>query len=505
MVETANNIDATALSAHYLSNLSLQALEQGGSSAAAAPQHRRPNHTDPLGLMQSTTSSAMEKSRIAQVFHSFAAKVKRKQQKGNEKEKERERGRGASCASSRCTVNCFHTADSTTPKVASPPAPAISSPTSTTVASSNHSKSQPSVPNSKSPSPDTIGVSKPSMNGAENFEALFASKGYQIVSKLADSLQGRVYRCKVVNARPELRYHGDTVVIKATRKDLHSEGTTILENGQKKEIQENILTETDILQTLTFADAHLKQKERRSRFITRYVEFFENAHSYFLVMEDGGSDLFEYVVRCHGLIRQGKLDRKEWRLVCKKIFRQIVQVMSYMNEHNICHLDVSLENMLIQNGTVLQNLNTGKLSLNRAFTVKFCDFGLAKSFASSEAEAGFICNKFVGKTRYKSPELWSKKAFNAQANDIWSLGIALFMMIMGAPPLKYPDYADTNFKLIIRGDVLHLIQNWNRAKYMTPQVLDLLEQMLTKESQRITIEQIKAHSWVKLDQPDGTA
>ena len=87
----------------------------------------------------------------------------------------------------------------------------------------------------------------------------------------------------------------------------------------------------------------------------------------------------------------------------------------------------------IKNGLILQDKNTGKLSLNRnGLQIKFCDFGLSEKFQANN----FDCTKYVGKSRYKSPELWTKKlTFDARANDIWSLGIALFMMILGAPPL----------------------------------------------------------------------
>eukprot|EP01083_Nonionella_stella_P287133 977326_1 len=322
-------------------------------------------------------------------------------------------------------------------------------------------------------------------------ETYLNTRGYCIDKKLADTLQGKVYRCKsIIN---ETFYNAESVVIKVTRKDLHLEGMTILDNGKKKAVQENILKERDIIKELT----ELNSIHNGSIYMTRYINFFENNKYYFLVMEDGGNDLFEYVVKCHNLIRKGKLDRKEWRLMCKKIFKQIIELMDYLhNTHNICHLDISLENMLIKNGTILQNVNTGKISLNRNITVKFCDFGLSEKF---KPNSDFKCTKYVGKTRYKSPELWTKKMiFDARSNDVWSLGITLFMMIIGVPPLKYPDMSDENFKLIISGQILELIQSWNRAKYMTPQVLDLLKKMLTKETHRINLYDIKKHSWVKL-------
>eukprot|EP00484_Ammonia_sp_Unknown_P005936 CAMPEP_0197073706 /NCGR_PEP_ID=MMETSP1384-20130603/210741_1 /TAXON_ID=29189 /ORGANISM="Ammonia sp." /LENGTH=519 /DNA_ID=CAMNT_0042512545 /DNA_START=79 /DNA_END=1638 /DNA_ORIENTATION=- len=479
------------------------------------------SHAGSPTLSQSTTTSARPK--LAEVFRRFSNKVKRnkdKDKKGKGKGKEKKdkhlkappskKGQPASSstltatattatATARCSANCFT-------NNALSPQPAMIQ---------NQQMPQPRVQQHKQKETETKETDDsqrrftfhmathhetPTAATKSDLDRLFESKGYEIEKKLADTLQGQVYRCRVTKLDANLQYFdSDRVVIKATRKDLHSEGMTILETGHKKRVQENILKETEILKQLTFGDSEhdINDHESPTKYMTRYIDFFENKETYFLVMEDGGDDLFEYVVKCHNLLRKGKIGRKEWRLICKKMFRQIMQLIDYLHDkHQICHLDVSLENMLIQNGTILQNVQTGKISLNRNFVVKFCDFGLSEKFEDGD----FRCTKYVGKTRYKSPELWTKsKVFDARLNDIWSLGVALFMMIMGAPPIKYPDNNDENFKMIINGNILELIQTWNRAKYMTPQILDLLQKMLTKEANRITLEEIKAHSWVKLD------
>lgn len=179
------------------------------------------------------------------------------------------------------------------------------------------------------------------------------------------------------------------------------------------------------------------------------------------------------------------------------MFRQLVSALDELHTvHRVCHFDVSLENIVVQNGVFLEDLNGGPMTLRRDFQIKIIDFGLAERFENGR----FECRKFVGKTRYKSPELWAKKVFDARSNDIWSLGITLFMMIMGAPPIKCPDARkDENLRLILNGNILELIQRWNRAKFMTPQILDLLQRILRREKDRISMEGIKRHSWVKLD------
>lgn len=54
-------------------------------------------------------------------------------------------------------------------------------------------------------------------------------------------------------------------------------------------------------------------------------------------------------------------------------------------------------------------------------------------------------NKYSG---YKAPKVYGKKkVFDARSADIWSLGIVLFMMTIGAPPFKryYTYYTSTYF------------------------------------------------------------
>jgi tRNA A-37 threonylcarbamoyl transferase component Bud32 len=318
-------------------------------------------------------------------------------------------------------------------------------------------------------------------------EQMIQLHGYEIVAKLADTLQGTLWRCRVVDADPNKDYYGDTVVIKVASKELHNQGITILSNGAKKRVQENIISEKTLLKELTDAGA--------PAYMTRFVDFFEDARDYYLCMEDGQKDLFAYVVECHKYIRSNQLDRRQWRLTVKKIFKQIVILVDWLHHtQRVCHMDISLENMLIKNAQVFIDHN-GNVRLSRDFEIKFCDFGLAERFEHGD----FRSTKYVGKTRYKSPELWTKQlVFDARANDIWSLGVSLFMMILGAPPYKLPEYTDANFKSVINGDTLSLISSWGRARYMTPQILELLQGMLAPERSRFTIEHIKRHSWVNL-------
>ena len=60
-----------------------------------------------------------------------------------------------------------------------------------------------------------------------------------------------------------------------------------------------------------------------------------------------------------------------------------------------------------------------------------------------------------------------------------------------------PSSKETAFNLIINGRMNELIHGWDRINYVTPEIYDLLTKMLTKESKRITISQIKRHPWLR--------
>ena len=89
-------------------------------------------------------------------------------------------------------------------------------------------------------------------------KAILSKRGYSKPNKIVDTLQGTIWRAiqKSTNS---------PVVIKITSKELTSESTVIV-NGQKFEISENILSEKNILK-------HLSNDEKCPKAITKYIDF----------------------------------------------------------------------------------------------------------------------------------------------------------------------------------------------------------------------------------------
>ena len=114
---------------------------------------------------------------------------------------------------------------------------------------------------------------------------------------------------------------------------------------------------------------------------------------------------------------------------------------------------------------------------------------------------------------YQAPKVHEMKhLFDARAADIWSLGVVLFMLIVGAAPflrfvifpeinsifgshfvyflVRRPVRSEFGYEKIADGKLAELLKSWNRLHYVTEPMLDLLTRMLQKEESRITMKDI---------------
>jgi len=162
-----------------------------------------------------------------------------------------------------------------------------------------------------------------------------------------------------------------------------------------------------------------------------------------------------------------------------------------------CHLDISLENLLIKNATFVPlDAEETQFTVNSNVQIKLCDFGLAEVFEGDS----FECAKFCGKTNYKAPEVYAKeRAFDARKADVWSLGVVLFCMLVGSPPYNKPSESDQAYLYVKNGIIDQLLFQWERNHFITLKVLDLLHKMLQfEEDERLLVEDVLRHPWLAL-------
>jgi len=325
------------------------------------------------------------------------------------------------------------------------------------------------------------------------------SQGYHSLKSISATLQGGVFKAKMVGsgesktdtANKSIQPDPDEkdVVIKITKKTLHKKSMALVE-GKEYPVQENIMDEIQFL--------HLLNRNDPPAAMTKFIDAFQDEHNIFLVMEHGGINFFDFVVECHKAIESKKLSINEWQRVSRILFKQMVEFVDWLHtKMGICHLDISLENLLIKEVSVYTDRTIKgeeEIFFRDGLQIKFCDFGLAAKFDAKN----FYCNKYVGKRGYKSPEVYEQKEiFDARAADIWSLGVCLFMMVIGGSPFRSPSKLDYQFSMIMEGRLGELIDRWDRSHYLSRPMIDLLYKIFRFEDKRIKIKDICNHSWLQ--------
>ena len=123
-------------------------------------------------------------------------------------------------------------------------------------------------------------------------------------------------------------------------------------------------------------------------------------------------------------------------------------------------------------------------------------FNLAQIFDKSEC----LSNTQCGKQNYKSPEIMNNtKNFDAKKNDIWCIGICLWMMVIGSSPWNFAHESDKLFSLIMieKVDLMMILKQWGVLKYINNEIIDLMRSILQFENNRISLREIENHSWFK--------
>jgi [calcium/calmodulin-dependent protein kinase] kinase len=104
----------------------------------------------------------------------------------------------------------------------------------------------------------------------------------------------------------------------------------------------------------------------------------------------------------------------------------------------------------------------------------------------------------AGTPAFHAPEaLAGSGQFHGKAADVWAMGVTLYFLVYGAL-LPFSDSNISALQKLIQHQELKFPDEFNTST--SDQLRDLLRRMLDKDpSRRITVSEMKEHSWVTCD------
>ncbi|URE09429.1 serine threonine-protein kinase [Musa troglodytarum] len=178
-----------------------------------------------------------------------------------------------------------------------------------------------------------------------------------------------------------------------------------------------------------------------------------------------GGELFDRI--CHA----GRFSEDEARY----FFQQLISGVSYCHFMQICHRDLKLENTLLDGSP--------------APRLKICDFGYSKSSLLHSRP-----KSTVGTPAYIAPEVLSRREYDGKMADVWSCGVTLYVMLVGAYPFEDPDDTKNFRKTMTRiMSVQYTIPEYVHISQDCRQLLSRI--FIADPSKRITIREMRNHPW----------
>ncbi|KAH1072307.1 hypothetical protein J1N35_024635 [Gossypium stocksii] len=206
-------------------------------------------------------------------------------------------------------------------------------------------------------------------------------------------------------------------------------------------------------------------------------ELFERICNAGRFSEDEARYFFQQLISgvsyCHAMVT--KID---FPIYCMNLKLHILVIFLYFTSFDfqqICHRDLKLENTLLDGSP--------------APRLKICDFGYSKSSLLHSRP-----KSTVGTPAYIAPEVLSRREYDGKMADVWSCGVTLYVMLVGAYPFEDQEDPKNFRKTISRimsvqykiPDYVHISQD---CRHLLSRIF------VASPSRRISIKDIKSHPW----------
>jgi len=262
---------------------------------------------------------------------------------------------------------------------------------------------------------------------------------YDLGAKLRSGSYASVWECthKVTNERYAVK-----IIL---RKKLHPKD------------DEAVLNEVAMMQSL--AD---------NKYVVHLMDFYEEEDSFYIVLEYmAGGDVFDRIV---SLTQYTELDARNLTLT-------LLRAVGGMHSLGIVHRDLKPQNLLLRD----EKDNS---------SIKVADFGFARRVHTPES-----LTTRVGTPTYVAPEVLKNIPHDHRV-DLWSIGVIVFVLLVGYPPFMEDDQPKL-FQKIRTGEWSFHEDDW---KHISRDAKDLIRGFLQVDPKdRWTIEQALKSRWINQD------
>ena len=207
---------------------------------------------------------------------------------------------------------------------------------------------------------------------------------YELKHKLRKGSYATVWECTH-------KHSGETLAVKI-----------ILRKGLDPTDDEAVLNEVSMMQCL-----------RENPHVVQLKDFYEEPDYFYLVMEHmAGGDVFDQIVQ------RNKYTEKDAR----DLVVTLLTAVGSIHQAGIAHRDIKPQNLLL-------------LSADDSASIKIGDFGFARRVHTPES-----LTSRCGTPSYVAPEIL-KNIPHDQRTDLWSIGVVIYVLLVGYPPFMEDDQA----------------------------------------------------------------
>ncbi|NP_001089404.1 uncharacterized protein LOC734454 [Xenopus laevis] len=216
---------------------------------------------------------------------------------------------------------------------------------------------------------------------------------------------------------------------------------------------------------------------RGSPWVIKLYEVYETATEIILVLEyAAGGEIFNQCVA----EREEAFKEKDVR----RLMRQILEGVAFLHQHNVVHLDLKPQNVLLTSDCPLGD-------------IKIVDFGLSRILNNNEE-----LREIMGTPEYVAPEILSYEPISI-ATDMWSIGVLAYVMLTGTSPFLGDDKQQTFLNI----SQLNVTYNSEDFEGISDSAIDFIKALLIRKPEaRASAVDCLQHPWLAQgDLPDPYA